>query len=115
MWHFIVIKLIIFLLHLFGGMCKKTTISDDLKKKNETQNVDSFNNDAESLTIVLNYSKTSIQKIIYRDNRTNAFLFTLTVLKLVNEIETKGLFTKLNDKVGGKKFVLTGIPPAFWK
>ncbi|WP_267379348.1 hypothetical protein [Bacillus sp. GM_Baccil_2] len=85
------------------------TISDDLKKKNETQNVDSFNNDAESLTIVLNDSKTSIQKIIYRGNRTNAFLFTLTALKLDNETETKELFTKLNDKVGEKKFDLTAF------
>ncbi|MEW9575815.1 hypothetical protein U9K47_10275 [Bacillus toyonensis] len=85
------------------------TISDDLKKKKETKNVDSFNNDAESLTIVLNDSKTSIKKIVYRGNRTNAFIFTLTALKLDKETETNDLFTKLNDKVGEKKFDLTAF------
>ncbi|MDY7965409.1 hypothetical protein [Bacillus thuringiensis] len=85
------------------------TISDDLKKKNETQNVDSFNNDAESLTLVLNDSKTSIQKIVYRGNRTNAFLFTLTALKLDKEIEKNDFFAKLNDKVGEKEFDLTAF------
>ncbi|MES5957518.1 hypothetical protein QCI42_29930 [Bacillus fungorum] len=85
------------------------TISDDLQKKNKTKNVDSFNKDAESLTIVLDDSKTSIKKIMYRGNRTNAFLFTLTALKLDKETETNELFTKLNEKVGEKKFDLTSF------
>ncbi|MDO8159671.1 hypothetical protein FKQ51_20395 [Bacillus toyonensis] len=85
------------------------TIDDDLKKKKETKNVDSFNQDAESLKIVLNDSKTSIQKIIYRGNRTNAFLFTLTALRLDREAETNEMFTKLNDKVGQKKFDITSF------
>ncbi|PQQ47974.1 hypothetical protein [Bacillus thuringiensis] len=47
------------------------TVGDDVKKKTESPNADSFNKDAESLTIVLDDSKTLIQKIIYPGNRTN--------------------------------------------
>ncbi|MBK3312565.1 MULTISPECIES: hypothetical protein [Bacillales] len=85
------------------------TIGGDLKKKTESQNVDSFNKDAESLTIVLDDSKESIKKIIYRGNRINAFIFTLTALELNKETEANEMFTKLNDKVGEKKFDITSF------
>ncbi|PEO46526.1 hypothetical protein [Bacillus toyonensis] len=83
------------------------TLNDDLKSK--TKDVDSFNQDAESLTIVLNNSKTAIQKVTYRGNRTNPFLFTLSALRLDNEVGTAEMFTKLNDKTGQKKFDITSF------